>query len=175
MLQLELEKEAAAENARLLAEIREYKAMMGPLFAHCRARGIPEPELFPHPDDFFIDEQTQRAEIRGPRTPEQKAQLDKIMAQRDGYQRGVSGHQAAAAAKPRDWTLPMLAVMAQEYFDAINDLLPERYRKKLQDRMSAAQIGGAREKTRKGLEARKRRQRRQRAARGRRHDGSPRQ
>jgi hypothetical protein len=169
LVQLELERELAQERAELMATTREAKAMAETMHARCRARGLPEPDLLPHPDDIHIDEEHQTVEIRGPRTPEQKAALDKILAERDGYQRGVTGLQREAAEKPRDWTLPMLAVMAQERFDIINDRLPERYQKRLENRMSLPQIEAAREKARKGSAPRKRRRA---SARGRKNAGA---
>ncbi|MFL6728185.1 MAG: DUF5681 domain-containing protein [Sphingomicrobium sp.] len=163
MLQLELERDLSRARAEVAALAREAKAKWQPELARRRALGLPEPDVLPHPDDIDIDEATEQVEIRGPSTPEQKAILDKIVAERDGYQRGVTGHQVSAAAKPRDWTLPMLAAMAQQRFDIINNLLPERYRKKLENRMTEAQIEAAREKVRKGFQARESRRAQRRA------------
>lgn len=163
MLQLEIERQVAEENAKGLAAFRDYKALATASLARQRREGLPEPDLVPHPDDIFIDELKQQVEVRGPFTPEQKAQFDKVIALRDGYQRGVSGLQAEAKSKPRDWTLPMWAVMAQMHFDSVNSQLPERYRKKLEDRMSEAQIDAAREKARRGAAASERRKSRGRS------------
>lgn len=162
LVQLELERELAKQRAELMAAAREAKAIGEMVLARCRAKGLPEPDMLPHPDDIHIDEDRQIAQIRGPRTPKQKAALDKILTERDGYQRGVTGHQDAAEVKPRDWTLPLLAVMAQERFDIINGLLPERYRRKLENRMTPAQVAAAQEKARKALAARKQRRARRR-------------
>lgn len=165
MFQLEFERQAAAINAEYVTLMRQYKEDGGLLFARIRSRGLPEPDLLPHPDDIYIDEQRQRVEIRGPSTPEQKAGFDKILAERDSYQRGVTGLSAEATSKPRDWTPPVLTALAQEKFDLINNLLPERYRKTLEGRLTRTEVDAARERARKAasLAARKRRQARGRA------------
>lgn len=157
MLQLELEREEATNYAALVKVYREVKEQGGELFAWCRERALQEPDILPHPDDIIIDEQSQRIEILGPSTPEQKATLDKFLAERDGYQRGVIGLGAEAEDKPRDWMLPILAVMAQQRFDLINDRLPERYRKKLEGRLTVGQIEAAQQWARKVFAARERR------------------
>jgi hypothetical protein len=157
MLQLELEREAAAEQAKLVSTLREYKDVGGPVFARYRALGLPEPDILPHPDDIFIDEAAQRVEIRGPSTPDGKRALDELLATRERYQRGVTALQYEAKTKVRDYTLLWLAAEAQELYDHINDRLPERYRKKLENRMTAQQIAAGREKTRRGVAARERR------------------
>lgn len=116
-----------------------------------RAAGLPEPDLVPHPDDILLDWDTLGVEIRGPKTREEKIALEKILAKRDRHARHVEDGRASAKANPRDWQIPVLLKCAQERFDAINDLLPERYRKPLAGRMSEEEIGKAVARARKHL------------------------
>jgi hypothetical protein len=62
--------------------------------------------------------------------------LDTLLTERDTYERSFHSLRAQAKIKPRDCTLSGLAIMAQDRFDIINDLVPERCRKELKHRMT---------------------------------------
>jgi len=161
MLDLTQRNEAAVAEVgrKLFDRLYKHKQNCERERRRCRAAGEPEPDFLPHPDDIFIDWDTLTAEVRGPLTPEQREALEKLLDERDKYERGFAGHRANAKARPRDWTLLIWASRAQEVFDYINDRLPQRCRKRLVDRMLPDEIEAAEERGRRAL-ARKRKPRR---------------
>ena len=65
MLQLELERDRATENAECVRLAREVKELGLEILARHRARGLPVPELVPHPDDIYIDEKNSEWKFEG--------------------------------------------------------------------------------------------------------------
>ena len=53
-----------------------FKQVRGHQFAQRRPKGLPEPDLLPHPDDVVLDFATGNVEIRGPLTKEEKVLWD---------------------------------------------------------------------------------------------------
>lgn len=136
MLELELEREAAAQNAECVRLARELKDLSYEVIARYRARGLPPPpELLPHPDDIFIDELRQRVEIRGPCTPEQKAELDEQLSKRDMWEEDFGWARETYEKVGRTEMGLLNALLSQNNFDIINVSLPERYRKTLEGRL----------------------------------------
>jgi hypothetical protein len=75
LLQREVIAEANAHERRVLelevqyyCEMRDKKAEGEQLIAKARARGLPEPELLPHPDDIILDHEEKTAWVDGPAT-----------------------------------------------------------------------------------------------------------
>ncbi len=137
----ELVKEAEAKHrADTEAEMEaalEYKQRWTDHLQQLRARGLPEPELVPHPDDIMIDFRNGGAQVRGPLTDDDKEQHDMKVARRNDAQAEVSEyaklHRRARDPKRKQmWLEWWLA--EQLIFDMINDSLPPRYKVKLVDR-----------------------------------------
>jgi hypothetical protein len=87
---------AAAENsnralhdAYLQAAI-EYKTSWEEALRLRKARGIQGPVPIPHPDDVVIDMRTGEVIIKGPMTPEEKAELDALIAGRAEIERELA-------------------------------------------------------------------------------------
>lgn len=106
---------------------------------HARKHGLPEPTPLPHPGDVIIDTRTAEVRYAGPLTPEEKARWDRMLAFRDEQQEFVSfaaklfhqadeGDDELCARRLATWQ------QAQVVYDRINNPLPERYRRRLQDR-----------------------------------------
>lgn len=115
----------------------------------CRRDGLPDPNFFPHPDDIFVDWETFRVEFRGPVTSEQQAALQRIIDARDEHERGFANMRAESKANPRDVIPQGLAIICQQRFDWVNDLLPDRYRKKLDGRIREEEIASVRKKVKR--------------------------
>lgn len=151
------ENQVAEERRETFQSFMQWKAEREMDLKKCRAAGLPEPDFVPHPDDIYLDWDTFGVEVRGPMTPEQKAAFDDILGMRDSYAQNVQVGRASMNQDPRPWDIPVLVKRAQEHFDAINDLLPERYRRALPGRMSDDEIVKAVARARKHLTQRKQR------------------
>ena len=120
----------------------EYKIGWQEAFEHARKQGLPEPNVVPHPDDVILD--MRRAEVRyeGPMTPEEKRSWDRLLEFRDELQAEVSlfaaGYRRSAKMKkPPIDHMKSLAGQWEKYtamYDRINEPLPDRYKKRLEDR-----------------------------------------
>lgn len=120
----------------------EYKIGWQEAFEHARKHGLPEPNVVPHPDDVILD--MRRAEVRyeGPMTPEEKRSWDRLLEFRDELQAEVSlfaaGYRRSAKMKkPPIGHMKSLAGHWEKYtamYDRINEPLPDRYKKRLEDR-----------------------------------------
>jgi hypothetical protein len=113
-----------------------YKCTWEERIEEARERGQPEPQPIPHPDDVFIDFRGD-AKVCGPLTKEAKAEWDMFLARLDDLQVEIS----TSAAKFKRSRSPVAKAEAlerwklqQNLFDGINDNLPKRYRKWLEDR-----------------------------------------
>lgn len=121
----------------------EYKWGWEQAIEQARERGLPEPHPIPHPDDVIINARTAEIHYCGPMTPEEKKRWDRALEFRDDQQREVSylakGYrEAARARRPNSERLETLKGhwrRAVALYDRINEPLPERYQKRLNDRL----------------------------------------
>lgn len=126
----------------------EYKIGWSEAFDHARKHGLPEPDIVPHPDDVILD--MRRAEVRyeGPLTPEEKRKWDRMLECRDELQTEVSLFAAGyrRATKMKVPPLDHMRFLADQWerhtalFDRMNEPLPERYKKRLENRFQANRI-----------------------------------
>jgi Family of unknown function (DUF5681) len=72
----EAEQARALQNRRLLEKAVDYKFYWGRELERRKSLGIADPDPFPHPDDVRIDPRTGEITIVGPRTKEEKVELD---------------------------------------------------------------------------------------------------
>ncbi|RVQ67179.1 hypothetical protein EKN06_09745 [Croceicoccus ponticola] len=120
----------------------EYKIGWQQAFEHARKHGLPEPDVVPHPDDVILD--MRRAEVRyeGPMTHDEKMKWDRMLELRDELQTEISMFAAsyrecAAMKKPPFDHMRSTAGLWERYtamFDRMNDPLPDRYKRRLEDR-----------------------------------------
>jgi len=131
--------EAQAEQARLdsLRVAIDYKCTWEERIEQARNRGEPEPHPIPHPDDVFIDFIKGEARVCGPLTREAKVEWDTVLSHLDQLQADIS-KQAEAFRKSRSKAGKAESLerwkINQRLFDQLNDDLPKRYRKWLDDR-----------------------------------------
>lgn len=137
-----IEEEDRRLRSSLFETACEYKIGWQDAIDEARRRGLPEPTPIPHPEDVILD--MHRAEVRyaGPVTPEEKRRWDRVLEFRDELQTEVSKlaggyRQAANFKKPPLEHMKSMARFWKQYtelYDRINQPLPDRYRKRLEDR-----------------------------------------
>mgnify|MGYP006898271337 CR=1 FL=1 len=119
----------------------KYKTDWEETIEWAREKGIKEPTPLPHPDDVVIDLRTATVHVNGPVTPEDKFHWDAKLQRRDEAQAEVTFYSGLHHAEENperkerlldDWHFE------QRMFDMINDNLPRRYRKTLENRSWAA-------------------------------------
>jgi Family of unknown function (DUF5681) len=111
-------------------------------FAICDARGVSRPEVFPHPDDIFLNPRTGEVAIDGPMDAAEKADLDFKLAFMNILQTELDVIAAHMMKWPGD--LPKeIGLKEQRFFDEVNALVPERYRRVLRNRLpdDGSQLG----------------------------------
>jgi hypothetical protein len=141
-----IEEEDRRLRSSLFETACEYKIGWQEAFAHARKHGLPEPDVVPHPDDVILD--MRRAEVRyeGPMTLEEKKKWDNMLEFRDELQTEVSlfagGYRRAAKMKkPPLEHMRSLARLWERYtamYDRMNEPLPDRYKRRLEDRFFPA-------------------------------------
>lgn len=136
MIQHVEEQDRQARSELMKAAI-DYKADGMAAIEKARQCGLPEPEPLPHPDDIIIDLREGTVRYAGPLTPEEKVEWDRILALRDAYQEEVNyfvkKHKRARDPKQKAFWLKQWH-SEQRAFDKINDILPARYQRKLENR-----------------------------------------
>ena len=127
----------------------EYKWEWEQAIELARKHGLPEPTPLPHPDDVVIDVRKVEVRYAGPITPEEKQRWDRLLAFRDEQQEDVSHlagrYREEKAAGANDDRLSSLAAnweRAVELYDRMNEPLPDRYRKRLENRFYPGVVGG---------------------------------
>lgn len=129
---IKVEDQEYARMAEAMDTAIKYKVEWERTLELYREQGIPEPVLLPHPDDVVIDLQKGSFQVLGPATPEEKAELDKIVRRRD-----LLVERVRSLSKKHDSTDdPALKASYLEDIDEgrrsiamINELLPDRYRR----------------------------------------------
>jgi Family of unknown function (DUF5681) len=117
----------------------EYKDFWEKEFARCDAQGISRPEAIPHPDDVLIDPRMKEVRIEGPVTADEKAEWDRILKYLDSIQAefdlfAADAKKSKKRSKSSDAEREYL-IGLQDGFDRINNMLPKRYRRTLNNRL----------------------------------------
>jgi hypothetical protein len=76
----EYQRQALEAEMKRFVRLRALKEQGERRLADARSRGLPEPQLLPHPMDIVIDEDALTAEIIGPETKEQLATCNFVLA-----------------------------------------------------------------------------------------------
>lgn len=135
-----MEAEHHATKFELFGKAYDYKKNWGEIIDLARKNGMPEPAPLPHPDDIFLDPNTGSTRIQGPSTKEEKARLDEALARRDQAQEDVNyfakRHKLTRNSQLKaqyfeEW------LFEQRMFDILNDIVPQRYKIKLENRSYA--------------------------------------
>ncbi|MFL0354832.1 DUF5681 domain-containing protein [Erythrobacter sp. GH1-10] len=133
----DLEQRDADARFELFGNAVEYKQRWSEEFERCQKHGLPTPEPLPHPDDIILNPSTGEVKIKGPQTKEQKQRLDEALARRaeaqdevnyfaDKYRRARCDKRKAQWLEDWHWE--------QRMFDILNDIVPDRYKRKLDNR-----------------------------------------
>ena len=135
-----IEEEDRQTRAKLFEVACEYKLNWEEAFKHAKANNLPEPEALPHPDDIIVDIHMGEVRYAGPVTPEEKKHWDRLLEFRDEMQAEVSkharGYREATEIGAPSGLLETLATSWQKYvelYHKLNQPLPDRYRKRLED------------------------------------------
>lgn len=134
-----IEEEDRKLRVEHFAAAAEYKWDWEQAIEHARQHSLPEPTPLPHPADVIIDVRNAEVRYAGPMTPEEKETWDRMLEFRDEQQTDVSW--AAERFHETDIRDDQLRAkrlanwqQAQALYDRMNNRLPDRYRRKLQDR-----------------------------------------
>lgn len=135
-----VEAEHFATKMELFGHAVEYKQDWGELIERQRREGKPESEPLPHPDDIELDFDRGSVIFRGPTTKEQKERLDKALARRAEAQECVNEfaerYRRCRNPKHKHYCLEEWH-WEQRMFDILNDIVPDRYKTKLENRSYA--------------------------------------
>lgn len=155
-----LEQREADDRMELFGNAAEYKRDWSEAIKESEAQGLPTPEPIPHPDDIILDPNKGNVEFRGPQTREQKQVLDEAVKRRTEAQEDVSywagKYQRARSENTKACYLDEWH-WEQRMFDILNDMVPSRYKTKLENRSykeGASKEGKALEELRKNRELR---------------------
>lgn len=140
-----IEEEDRRLRSSLFETACEYKIGWQEAFDHARKHGLPEPNVVPHPEDVILDMRNAVVRYEGPLTPEDKKSWDRMLECRDEIQEEVSRHarsyrECARAKKPPLEHMKSTAGFWERYtamYDRMNEPLPERYKRRLEDRFYA--------------------------------------
>ena len=97
-----VEGEKRAFQTEVLMEAIKYKEEWEERIKHCRERGLPDPEVVPHPDNVIIDRGTGLVEIIGPVLSHEKRIIDELDELCSDLSARIEKLEAAKKAKPRD-------------------------------------------------------------------------
>ena len=142
MAELVTSMEEADYNARLglFGSAVEYKHEWTERIEECRRRNLPEPSPIPHPDDIIFDPSNGGVKIKGPQTKEQKERLDEALQRRADAQAEVTyfadKFRRARSEKRKQRYLDEWH-WEQRMFDILNDIVPDRYKARLENRSYA--------------------------------------
>jgi Family of unknown function (DUF5681) len=106
-----LEVIARAESARtekalaILQSAAEHIEKCAPIFEKHEREGLPPPDIYPHPDDFIIDEVTGEVTIDGPTTKDEAGARKAVRQQALESMRQYFKVEAALAKKPANRAL----------------------------------------------------------------------
>lgn len=156
-----MEAEHHQSRMELFGSMLEYKHKWDQEIERCRKAGLPEPTMIPHPDDVILDPNNGDAKILETSTKEQKQRLDEAIARRAVAQEDVN-YCAEKCRRARDDKMKASYLeewhFEQRIFDIINDVVPPRYKAKLENRSyapGASRAGKALEEIRRNRALRK--------------------
>ena len=143
-----LEQEDATSRMELFGSSVEYKRNWSEAIERAEKVGAEPPRPIPHPDDIILNPNDGSVRFAGPLTKEQRDQLEEALERRDQaqedvtyfaekYRRARSEGQKASYLEEWHWE--------QRMFDIINDIVPKRYKAKLENR--STREGASREGT----------------------------
>ena len=134
----EIENELNRQQRENLENAIETKFAWDEACARWDAKGIPRPEPLPHPEDLVIDLRKGEARLEGPCTPEEKEALDTVLKHRDRIHELIDFLTKRMKQWPRRRIFKETILKSQRKFDELNDLVPNRYRTTLRNRLDGS-------------------------------------
>jgi len=132
-----VENRLSTERTTMMENAFEYKQKWTAEIERCKRAGLPVPTPLPNPDDIIIDMRSGRVTTEGPLDEREKVKWDERLQRRDEAQAEVNfladAYKRSRSEKMRDRLLSEW-ISEQFIFDLINDVMPERYKAKLQNR-----------------------------------------
>lgn len=131
--------EAEDHRARmeLFGSAVEYKHSWGQEIERHEKAGLEPPRPIPHPDDIILDPSNGGVRFEGPQTKEQRDRLEEALSRRAQAQEDVT-YFSEKYRRARDPAKQALYLeewhWEQRMFDILNDLVPSRYKAKLENR-----------------------------------------
>lgn len=156
----DLEREDYTMKSEMFEKSIDYKQQWEREIDRCRRLGLPEPEPLPHPDDVILDMRKFSVNFAGPCTKEEKTKLDEALARRAEAQKEVNfyaDHYRRSRNTNRKDIYLIEWHFEQRMFDILNDIVPPRYKAKLENRSyaeGASREGEALEELRRNRELR---------------------
>ena len=122
---------------KLFGACVDYKHAWTQEIERCEKAGITPPRPIPHPDDIILDPDSGGVDFAGPKTKEQRDRLEEALARRNEAQEEVNffadKYRRSRSEARRDRYLDNWH-FEQRMFDIINDVVPDRYKVKLENR-----------------------------------------
>jgi hypothetical protein len=127
---LKLHKEAHDTKNEWVVKVLEtaikHKEIWGPKFRMCEERGLPVPNILPHPDDVIIDGITGTVRILGPQSYEDVQEMKPILEMQKNLIGLINEFEARLAAGERKTVYRKLLPGLRRRLKRINSLLPPR-------------------------------------------------
>lgn len=135
-----IEAKRHSEHAELIETMFEYKRKWTAELRRRRLAGSTEPDPVPHPDHIVVSMRKGTVEIEGPADEHEKDFWDERFERMDDAQETVT-YFAAKHRRCRDARLKAIYLdewhFEQRMFDLLNDSLPERHKRRLDNRSYA--------------------------------------
>ena len=114
-----------AANKKFLNQAIEYKISGMREIERCKKLGIEPPEMIPHPDDIYVNMTTDRIEIRGPMTPEDKKDWDKIREIKQDCKKTLAKEEKLLAKNPDDEALAEYVMLLRQALERYREMIPD--------------------------------------------------
>jgi hypothetical protein len=131
-----IESKKKKERSEFLTFALDYKDGCDRVWARNDAEGVPRAVPLPHPADFIIDPVKGEVRFHGPLTLEQVAENEVFMGFRDSAQKVINDLAGRPKSKRSKEILINLRLKLEREYDSINDLLPRRCQKTLENRLA---------------------------------------
>ena len=132
-----MEEDDHRARMELFGSAVEYKHQWSEVIAKHQKAGIEAPRPIPHPDDIILDPSTGSVRFEGPQTKEQQDRLEEALKRRSEAQEEVNFF-ADKYRRARDPKIKARWLeewhWEQRMFDILNDIVPRRYKTKLENR-----------------------------------------
>lgn len=132
-----MEAEDHRSRMELFGTAVEYKHSWSQEIERHEKAGLDPPRPIPHPDDIILDPRNGAVRFEGPQTKEQRDRLDEALERRAQAQEDVT-YFAAKYRRARNPALQKRYLeewhWEQRMFDILNDIVPPRYKAKLENR-----------------------------------------